>query len=106
MQIYIIIGKRKHHFEDTNFEDTSLEKVEKEKVLEFVFNSQGNNEAHIERKTKEGMKMIASLGLTVENSMLYNISIVSLIILYKTCIVPKMIYGMKTCMLTKGDEEE
>ena len=102
---YIKIGRKKDDFEETILSGRKLEKVEEGKILGYYFNSKGNNTTHIEKKNKECHEMVCSMGLTIKSSILYNIPIVSMVILYKTCIVPKMIYGLKACCISKTEEE-
>ena len=98
---YLIIGNKKDNFTSTKFGEVELENVETGKVLGFHFNRKGNNESHIENKKKEAVNMVASMGITINSSKLYNVPPAAMICLYKTCILPKLMYGLKACYLTK-----
>ena len=91
---YLIVGKKKDNFEDTYFGEKRIEKVNKSKVLGYIFSEDGNNMEHIQQKSNEAIEMVAALGLTISNSTMSTASIRSMIILYKSCIIPKIIYGL------------
>ena len=49
--------------------------------------------------------MVASLGLTVENEIMSSAHMNTMIILYKKCVIPKLLYEMGVFAITKKEEE-
>ena len=103
---YIIIGKKENDFTETYFGERKIERVKEGKVLGYIFSEENSNDTHIDKKIKEGIEMVAALGLTINNSTLSKVSIKSMMILYRSCIIPKIMYGLAAFKITTQQMEK
>ena len=80
-----------------------LENRENERILGHIFNKTNNNIDHIEKREEETMKMMAAIGRNIQDNNMDKMYMQSIIILYKKCMLPKLIYGLVGFYLSENE---
>ena len=70
-----------------------------------TFSKNGRNTKHIQEKGKEAINMMANMGLTLKNKNMDRIYMRSLIIVYKKCFLPKLLFGLAGIPVNKKEIE-
>ena len=99
----IIIGKKEGA--QTRMKNKIIEEVKEIKVLGYIFSKDGKSMKHIEEKGKEAINMMANMGLSLKNKNMDRIYMRSLIIVYKKCFLPKLLYGLAGIPMNKKEIE-
>ena len=89
----LTIGKI-YNYNDTNLNGIDLEDIQKGKILGHIFNRENNNIDHIGKKGDETINMMAAFGRNIKDNNLDKMYMSSIVILYKKCIITKLLYGM------------
>ena len=78
---------------------SELEDVEEGKILGHVFNNKNDNTKHIEEKENKTMEMMGALGKNIKDNNLDKMYMNSMIILYKKCMISKLLFGLSRELL-------
>ena len=90
----------------TTMKGKVIKETEDAKILGYTFNSKGNSERHLEIKEGKIISMMANLGLSIKEANMDRIFVPSLLILYRKCFIPKILYDLIGIPLRKNEWEK
>ena len=83
-----------------------LEEIGKGKVLGHIFNNKNNIKDQTEAKEDETINMMAALGISLKDNNLDKIYMHRMIILYKKCMISKLLYGLTGFSMTNSEVDK
>ena len=90
----------------TTMKGKVIKETEDAKILGYTFNNKGNSERHLEIKEGEIISMMANLGLSIKEANMDRIFVPPLLVLYRKCFIPKILYGLIGIPLRKNEWEK